>query len=38
VRTLFPMATTPVLLGALAVAALVYRRSQIATTETPLAA
>jgi uncharacterized membrane protein YhfC len=37
VRTLFPVATTPVLLGALAVAALVYRRGQIATTETPLA-
>jgi uncharacterized membrane protein YhfC len=28
VRTLFPMATTPVLLGALLVAALVYRRGQ----------
>jgi hypothetical protein len=35
VRTLFPMATTPVLLGALAVAALAYRRGKSAMTETP---
>jgi hypothetical protein len=28
VRTLFPMATTPVLIGALLVAALIYRRGQ----------
>ncbi len=33
VRTLFPMATTPVLLGALLVAALVYRRGQGAMAE-----
>ena len=33
VRTLFPMATTPVLLGALLVAAIVYRRSQGAMAE-----
>jgi uncharacterized membrane protein YhfC len=33
VRTLFPMATTPVLLGALLVAALAYRRSQGAMAE-----
>ncbi len=35
VRTLFPMATTPVLLGALVVAALAYRRGKSAMTETP---
>lgn len=35
VRTLFPMATTPILLGALLVAALVYRRGQGAMTEMP---
>ena len=35
VRTLFPMATTPVLLGALLVAALVYRRGQGAMAESP---
>jgi hypothetical protein len=34
-RTLFPMATTPVLLGALLVAALVYRRGQGAMAESP---
>jgi len=35
VRTLFPMATTPVLLGALLVAALAYRRGQGAMAESP---
>ncbi len=35
VRTLFPMATMPVLLGALLVAALVYRRGQGVMTEAP---
>ncbi len=35
VRTLFPLATTPVLLGALLVAALVYRRGQGAMAESP---
>jgi uncharacterized membrane protein YhfC len=35
VRTLFPMVTTPVLLGALLVAALVYRRGQGAMAESP---
>ena len=35
VRTLFPAATTPVLLGAFVVAALVYRSGQPVATETP---
>jgi len=35
VRTLFPMATTPVLLGALLVVALVYRRGQGPMAESP---